>query len=334
MIEAYSNEMRSKHGILCLVFSLLLFSVVFLRSIPSEGQLQWTTHTRIEVFADGSATWLVRQQTALVTEDDVAAFWQYLNITSLDDISNYIRSIVDHASLVTGRPMRVENGSIVVNANVSLLTSEGIFQYQFEWIGFAEIVGEAKMRIGDALSGELDLAREDMLTIKHPIGYSSIIAYPAPDEMRASESTLTWFGPRNFGAGEPNAVFEKVNFTWADVIMANAALLAVVAAAIASGFLGFFLGLKRPFSSQSSKVRTEPARMPLAVEKIEDDKEKVTRLLVNAGGRMHQSAIARQCGFSKAKASELLSVMEQEGIIARKKMGRGKVVTLIKSEPT
>lgn len=323
--------MKSRTCFRCLVFSLLLF-LFFLHVTPCRSQLQWVVHTQIEVFADGSATWLVRQKAALTTEDDVAAFWQYLNITSLDDISNHVHSIVDHASLVTGRSMRVESGSIVVNANISLVSGEGIFQYQFVWIGFAERIDEAKVRIGDALSGELDLARDDMLTIKCPIGYSPVLTYPTPDEMRESDSTLTWFGPRNFGAGEPNALFEKVSFTWADIILANAALLSVIAAALTSGFLGYFIGLKRISISKPSKPYAQPEQTSQSIANIEDDKEKVVRLLVNAGGRMPQTTIAKHCGFSKSKASELLSAMENEGVISRKKMGRAKTVTLIKSE--
>ncbi len=44
---------------------------------------------------------------------------------------------------------------------------------------------------------------------------------------------------------------------------------------------------------------------------------------------MYQSAIGEQGGFSKSKASELMSAMESKGIVSRKKMGRGKLVTLV-----
>jgi hypothetical protein len=321
--------MKNDLRIACL-FLLLLFPAMLVTSASCLNQLQWNTHFQIEVFADGSAVWLVQQKAALATEDDVAVFWQYLNITSFDDVSNYIHSMVDHARLVTGRSMRVENGSIVVNANVSLLTNEGIFQYQFDWLGFAERIEDSKIRVGDVFSGELDLARDDSLAIKYPFGYSPTYVYPIPDDMQESQGTVTWFGSRNFGAGEPSIVLEKSDFTWTDAIIANTTLLSVIAAALSCGLLGYFFGTQRAIRSRNLKPNLGPEQTPSSIEDVADDKEKVIKVLVRAGGRMYQSTIAKQCGFSKAKTSELLSSMEKEGAITRKKMGRGKIVTLIK----
>jgi uncharacterized membrane protein len=45
---------------------------------------------------------------------------------------------------------------------------------------------------------------------------------------------------------------------------------------------------------------------------------------------MHQSKIAEKCGFSRAKASKLLKVMENKAVIKREQKGREKMVTLIK----
>jgi hypothetical protein len=312
------------------LFSLLLFSTMLVASGSGQSQLQWSIHFQIEVLDDGSAVWLVQQKASLTTEDDVAAFWQYLNITSFDDVSNYIISMVDHARLVTGRSMRVENGSIVVNGNVSLLTNEGIFQYQFDWLGFAERIENSKIRVGDVFSGELDLARDDSLTIAYPNEYSPTYVYPNPDDMQESQGTVTWFGSRNFGAGEPNIILEESNFTWTNAVIANIPLLSVIAAAASFGLLGYFFGMKRAIRSRNLRPNLGPRQTTSSVEDVADDKEKIVKVLVKVGGRMYQSTIAKQCGFSKAKTSELLSSMEKEGAITRKKMGRGKIVTLIK----
>ncbi len=67
----------------------------------------------------------------------------------------------------------------------------------------------------------------------------------------------------------------------------------------------------------------------LSALSVEDDEEKIIRLLGTAGGRMHQTTITRHCGFSKSKSSELLSNMERKGVITRKKAGKGKIVTLV-----
>jgi hypothetical protein len=321
--------MSLKSFLLILVLWLALASAVLLTAVRCSGQLQWRTSTRIDVFADGSATWVIEQRAVLLTDDDEAAFYEYLNISSPDQIFSYVHSMVDQASLVTGRSMRVENLA-EINASVSTkgLSKEGIIRYQFDWVGFAEQTGDGGIAIGDALSGEMDLSRDDELTVVYPNEYSVVSVYPLPDSTQESERTLTWFGPRNFGAGEPQAHLEKSNSSWSDAITSNIPLLAVIAAAVSTGFFGYFLGMKRASANRFTKPNgsSSQSRSPPTGE---DDEEKVVRLLTEAGGRMYQSTITEQCGFSKSKASGLMSAMELKGVISRKKIGRGKIVTLI-----
>jgi hypothetical protein len=319
--------MSLKSFLLVLVLWLALASAVFLTAIRCSGQLQWRTSTRIDVLADGSATWVIEQRAVLLTDDDEAEFYQYLNISSPDQIFSYVHSVVGQASLVTGRSMRVENLA-EINASVSTkgLSKEGIIRYQFDWVGFAEQMGNGGIAIGDALSGEMDLSRDDELTVVYPNEYSVVSVYPLPDTTQASERTLTWFGPRNFGAGEPQVHLEKSSSNWSDAITSNIPLLAVIAAAVSTGFFGYFLGLKR--ASKFTKPNGSSLQ-PHSPQTGEDDEEKVVRLLTEAGGQMCQSTITERCGFSKSKASGLMSAMELKGIISRKKIGRGKIVTLI-----
>jgi len=297
-----------------------------------QGQLEWRTHIQIEVFTDGSATWVVQQRTQLTTEEDEAAFFQYLNITSPYDISNHVNSMVNYASLVTGRGMRTENLEVSENVSSKGLSKEGIFQYQFVWLGFADRVADDGIKLGDVFSGELDLSRDDVLTIAYPSGYTPIFIYPSPDEIRESERTLTWFGLRNFGAGEPNALFEKGSSSWTDVIAGNMPLVALIVVAVSTASLGYLLGVKRAAGNTRLKPNVAAEQTPFSEPRVEDDEEKVIKLLVATKGPMYQSAITRHFGFSKSKASELLSVMERKGIVTRKKMGRGKIVTLVKEE--
>jgi hypothetical protein len=317
-----------------LVLSLSLASAVFLTTIRCSGQLQWRISTRIEVFADGSATWVIERRTAILTEDDEAAFYQYLNISSPDQIFGYVHSMVDQASLITGRSMRVEN-LVEINASVSTkgLSKEGIIRFQFDWIGFAEQTGDGGINIGDALNGEMDFSLDDEITIVYPNGYSAVFVYPLPDNTQPSERTLIWFGPRNFGAGEPQAHLEKSNSSWTDAITSNIPLLAVIAAAVSTGFCGYFLGIKRASANKFTKPNGSSLQLH-SPQSDEDDEEKVLRLLTAAGGRMYQSTITEQCGFSKSKASGLMSTMELKGVISRKKIGRGKIVTLVGKQET
>jgi len=328
------NRMKTKSRLICLALSLSLAAMILFSSVSCLGQLQWHTSIQVDVLADGSATWVVQQRTTLLTQDDEAAFYQYLNVTSVDAISNHVHSMVNQASLVTGRSMRVENLEVTANVSTKGLNEEGIIQYQFDWVGFAKMTGDGNITIGDAFSGELDLLRDDALTIKYPSDYSSVFVYPPPDQVRESENTLTWFGPRNFGAGEPHGLFEGRSSGWADVIVGNATLLVAVVSAVSAGLVGYFFGSRRARSIEGSKSNVGQEQAYLSELSVEDDEERVVRLLTAAGGRMQQLAIARQCGFSKSKASEVLSVMERKGVITRKKLGRGKVVTLAEEPKT
>jgi uncharacterized membrane protein len=325
--------MRLKSFPIILVISLALVSAVLLTVIRCSGQLQWSTSTQIEVSADGSATWVVQQKTVLLTQDDEAAFYQYLNITSVDQISSHFRSIVDQASLLTGRSMRIENMEVNANVSTAGLSTEGIIQYQFDWIGFAGQTGDGGIKIGDALSGAMDLSREDELTIVYPSGYSVMSIYPLPDNTEASERALTWFGPRNFGAGEPHILLGKENSSWTNAITSNIPLLAAIATAFSAVFLGYFLGMKHAGTNRLTKPNKSSLKSHSSFG-AEDDEQKVVRLLTTAGGRMYQSVIGEQGGFSKSKTSELMSAMESKGIVSRKKIGRGKLVTLVGKQET
>jgi hypothetical protein len=242
--------------------------------------------------------------------------------------------MVNQASLVTGRSMRVDNLQIYANISTMGLRKEGIMQYQFDWIGFAGQIGDGDINVGDALSGEMDLSWNDGLTIVYPSGYSAFSVYPSPDNIQTSERTLTWLGPRNFGAGEPHLFLEQKNTAWTDAIISNLPIVGVAVAAVSSGSLCYFLGARVAKANKILKSGGSQTQSPLSALGAESDEEKVIRLLSAAGGRIHQSTIVKKCGFSKSKASELVSSMEARGIVSRKKAGRGKIVTLIQKQET
>jgi uncharacterized membrane protein len=65
---------------------------------------------------------------------------------------------------------------------------------------------------------------------------------------------------------------------------------------------------------------------------MESDEEKAVKLIKSSGGSLRQSAITDQLGFSKAKTSQLLTVLEQKGVIRRYKRGRDKIVVLVEEK--
>ncbi|HEY4674779.1 MAG TPA: MarR family transcriptional regulator [Candidatus Bathyarchaeia archaeon] len=310
------------------VLILLVLAVFSMLTVRCQAQLQWTATINIDVRDDGSASWLVQRKTPLLTDLDEALFAEYTNVTSVDELSDNINAMVDQASLATGRTMEVGGFQVISTVSTTAFGKEGVLQYQFVWTGFAEKTSDDKIMVGDALRGDLDLSSTDALTMVYPAGYVPSFVYPSPDEVEYSDRTLTWFGSCNFGAGEPGVLFEKVNTNWVDVLLGNAFGFFMAGVAVATGFLGYFVGRKRACKGNGLKAGVGEQEL---MRGFEDDEQKVVNFLSAAGGRLYQSAIVEQFGFSKSKASTLLSVMEKKGVITRKKSGREKIVTLTKS---
>jgi hypothetical protein len=283
------------------------------------------------LFEDCSASWVVQRRVLLTTDDDEALFFEFLNVTSVDELSDYVRSMVSHASLATGRPMRVEHFEVFGNVSETALGREGILQYQFVWVGFAEEMEGEKIKVGDVLGGELDLSSGDLMVLIYPNGYFPSVVYPLPDKVQYSEQSLTWFGPRNFGMGEPTIILEMRTFNWTELIVENLAIFLMIFVAFFVGFLGYFLGKRRRNEGKRQVSITEAVKKLTPLE-VEGDEEKILRLLSMAGGSVLQSTIVKHFGFSKSKVSTVLSSMERKGLVTRKKTGRGKIVTLVKKE--
>ena len=295
-----------------------------------EGQLSWEIVTRIEIHPDGSATWVIRKKTTLNTESDRAAFLDYVNLTSIEDFLNNVKSIVNEASVITGRAMKAENLDMVASVFNTTTGFEGILQYQYDWIGFAKEIEGEKIKVGDALNGQLDLSRNDMLIIQYPTSYTIENVDPTQDDSSESDRTITWYGPRNFGAGEPTVILRKNTLGVADFILSNAFVTSLIILILSC--LGG-LGLVKLKSLKKQKDVKVSEVTPLRIE-LESDEEKVINLLKESGGRLYQKAIAKHYGFSKSKTSELLTAMEQKEIVARKKRGRQKLVILIDTGQT
>ncbi len=62
--------------------------------------------------------------------------------------------------------------------------------------------------------------------------------------------------------------------------------------------------------------------------RVTTDERRVVELLVGNDGRMKQSEIVRETGWSKAKVSRQLSTMEARGEVAKLSVGRENVVSL------
>ncbi len=59
------------------------------------------------------------------------------------------------------------------------------------------------------------------------------------------------------------------------------------------------------------------------------DEDRVRNLLSDSGGRMKQSAIVEELGWSKSKTSRVLSRMAEEGTVEKLRLGRENVIDLV-----
>jgi hypothetical protein len=316
------------------IFLILLLSIFFLfGTVLCQDQLEESTSTKIKVRIDGSATWIIERRFLLKTEEDVSIFEQYISDFEaqkevyLEEFSNKTRELVDRAGVITGRSMKAENFQITIDVLLTATATYGVIRYQYDWVGFAR-VEEKRITIGDVFEGGFYLYQDDALTMEYPSGYEVTAAVPTPDDTRKPDRTLTWYGRRNFGAGEPTVILEKETASILETLQDNLPLIVGLFAIAGVSLAGFYLfksGKKREGDNRESLVQA-------TFEKMEDDEEKVIRLLESTGGQLFQSLIAKHCGFSSSKTSELLTRMENKGIIKRRMKGREKLVTLIERD--
>jgi len=150
--------------------------------------------------------------------------------------------------------------------------------------------------------------------------YDVEFVYPLPDETEKADRALMWYGPKNFGAGEPIILLKTKEFDLFKNLDAKLLISIIIIVCLSVVCLWLYI--------EKRKYSVEQVSKPLKVQ-IESDEENVIGMLKEAGGSMFQSVITKKCEFSKSKTSELLKSMEERGIIKRKKKGREKLVVLI-----
>ncbi|KYH27270.1 hypothetical protein HAPAU_07240 [Halalkalicoccus paucihalophilus] len=82
-------------------------------------------------------------------------------------------------------------------------------------------------------------------------------------------------------------------------------------------------------STQIDPIESTPVSEPAVLT----DEEQVHELLESHEGRMHQTHIVEETGWSKSKVSMLLSEMEADGSITKLRIGRENIISHPGSEP-
>lgn len=315
------------------LFATLFLILFFFLSGTSfcESELEWIIVYEIEIDENGSARWIIERKTLLETEYDEATFNYYSSLDYHYELSSNISELVKKARLKTGRwNMTYEPLTTTSSVFRSATVTYGVVTYQYDWLEFTNLVpDQERIEIGDVFVDGFFLFGNGELAMEYPLGYVVADSFPIPDETRESDRTIIWCELESFSVEEPRIVLRKKGFM--DVLNEYMLLVVGVVVVGGAGFSGFWLLRRR------KKGETEPiVQAPRPDLEIEDDEDRVIRLLKASHGSLFQSTITDQFGFSKTKTSLLLTAMEKKGIVKRQKKGREKLVTLIEkpnSEP-
>jgi len=186
---------------------LLIFASAFAGVLYQAGDVSADeTVTRLDIEADGDATFVLEIRTNLETDaerDSFESFAEGVENDSEDSASGFrdsVVSLVERASNETGREMSVSNFTVETSTE-PIPVERGIVEYRFDWSGFAE--GDGELRAGDVLSGYI-LSEGDALVLRPPEGYEASSVEPTPD---SSDGVVRWNGPEGFADDQPRAVF-------------------------------------------------------------------------------------------------------------------------------
>jgi len=297
--------------ILAAVMTILLTSMM---KVSAQNQVEY----EIDISDDGSAAWVIRQ--TLMINDTHDNLYQF---------QDKVEALVDTARNETARDMSAE----AISISSSIFGSYVSVEYAFLWHNFS------KTESGDILIGDVfeihDLFRrlygDGAVQITYPPTYRINRIAPSPSLRDDSVRLLEWLGTAEFDSGTVDIAFtgEAGSSGFFETLGQNAVLIGGVAT-IAAGSIAGILAFKHMKNKKGKPVETP---LPLASPGMESDEEQVIRMLRSVGGSAYQSAMTDHFRFSRSKTSLLLSVMEKNGIIERRRKGRDKIVTLIETRP-
>ena len=232
------------------------------------------------------------------------------------------------------------------------LSTVCLLALQFRWTNFAEQAG-TQLRIGDAFNTTdgtwlPGLATGQTLVIRPPDGYAVL---NSPRDIGVENGVLRWEGPRSFEPRYLGQITYTGNTPTATpeqsvplgLLSGGAALVVAVATAAvvlsrrrgpteggdggtAGGGTGT-AGDAGGAAAATTDTDTEPVTGPSDPELLSDE-ERVERLLERNGGRMKQTNIVDETGWSNAKVSQLLSNMAETDRVDKLRIGRENLISL------
>jgi len=271
-----------------------------------------TVEYNIQLKNDGSSEWVLTQD---LSSNGSFDNWQ--------QFQTKVTSLVEKAQIATGRGMSVE----VENMSISLSGSYYVIVYRFDWFNFSK-TEDAKIVVGDVflVAGFFnELYGDGGVNMTYPSGYIVETVSPQPYVRDDSRQSLIWVGTADF-TNSTDIVLDKETSTAGllGVLQENAVIIASLLMVVSGSLLVFF---SFRYRQRRERDATLKPGIPSTVE-MEGDEERIVKLVRQSGGSLYQSIITDRCGFSKAKTSQVLSILESKGVVHRHKKGRQKVVTL------
>ncbi len=316
------------------------------------------TVTRIELDANGSATWTLQFRTQLATDEDAADYRGFQDSfrgnTSgyLDPFRERMRGVVANADNATERGMEATN----FEASTSIQEVPrrwGVVTYRFDWEGFAAAVAD-RVAVGDVFVGGFFISDGDVLEVAPPDGYGVAEVTPPADER--TETTVEWRGREDFADRRPRVVVTADADTsptdggaggaqngddggsgpfggWPSLVAGGSILVAILVGLYVRRTRADDVAATGGAASGGRGAGTATGGVdrgsdePAASELVTDE-DRVRSLLTERGGRMKQSEIVDALGWSKSKTSRVLSEMADNGDVSKLRIGRENIIDL------
>ena len=301
--------MKTRRLAVCYAICVMLLLLLPLYQANGQNYAAYS----VQINSDGSALWKI------TNFSDINA-----SIDTFSGFQDKVTNLVALALSVTGRNMSVDENSLQINTTIS--SESKTTEYSFLWLNFSVVQGN-QIVFGDVfqVNDFFSLFYGDAaLQISYPSTFSVKSVTPTPYQRDDSAKTLYWARTQDLVTAKTNIVLTSASLNnnsnqneWQLYI-----IIAIVAVGATLSFAGLYVFKRRNASPPTTAV------VPAESAALETEEGKILKLLKSSGGSMRQSAIVEQCRFSKAKTSQLLTILEKNGSITRYKKGRDKIVNL------
>lgn len=205
----------------------------------------------------------------------------------------------------------------------------GIVTYEFMWTNFAERQDDAIV-VGDVFQGGFYLDDGDILVVSPPPGYALTTVEPTP-AARENE-TVRWRGPIDFSNERPATRYEPKSSTEsASGTPGTGSGIPIVPILIGTALL-VIGGVVLFRARDTRRLSTAPSEVPTGntggTTGALTDEERIHEVLRANGGRVKQSELKEELGWSASKTSRVLSSLTDDGSVEKLRLGRENLVEL------